>query len=148
MYPFSAQFWSDMGLRLTGPAAMRFVIQPIMAILLGIRDGLQDARAGEAPYIFDIVSTPENRKRRAASGWKGVGTAFLVATILDAVVQYLVLHTVHPGAAVIVGVGLMGLPYSIARGVSNRIASRLPSFRRKGTDAEAGATTAQRQPRA
>ena len=71
---------------------------------------------------------PRDRQRRAASGWKGIGKAFLTATILDTVVQYLILHTVYAGAAVIVGFGLMALPYSVARGVSNRVASRLPSF--------------------
>jgi hypothetical protein len=119
-----------MGLRLTGPAASRFVIQPIVAILLGIRDGIKDARAGAPPFIYDIVTAPADRKRQAGNAWKGIGKSFIVAVVLDAIVQFLILGTVYPGAALIVGIGLMGLPYAIARGWSNRIASRLPMGRK------------------
>lgn len=132
MYPFSADFWTDMGLRLTGPAAMRFVIQPILAVLFGVRDGVRDAGVGEPPWLFDIITVPSDRKRQAGRAWAGIGKAIIFATVLDAVLQLPILGRVYLGAAVIVGVALMGLPYVIARGISNRIASRLPAVRAGG----------------
>lgn len=125
MYLFSEQWLTDMGLRLTGPMALRFVVQPIVATLLGIRDGLRDAKAGEPPFIYDIVMSPKDRKRQAASGWKGIGKGVIVGVVLDAVIQFLMLGTVYPGAALIVGIGLMGLPYSVARGITNRVVTRV-----------------------
>lgn len=129
VYPFSGDFWTDMGLRLTGPAAFRFVIQPILAVLFGVRDGVRDANVGEPPFIYDIVMVPADRKRQAARGWAGIGKAIIFATVLDAVVQYPILGRVYPGAAIIVGVGMMALPYALARGITNRLVSRLPSVR-------------------
>ncbi|MCE5241472.1 hypothetical protein LLH23_23655 [bacterium] len=132
MYLFSADFWTDMGLRLTGPAALRFVIQPILAVLFGVRDGVHDARSGEPPFIYDIVMVPADRKRQASRGWAGIGKAVIFATVLDAVIQYPILGQVYPGAAIVVGAGMMGLPYALVRGIANRIASRVPSVRLSG----------------
>lgn len=129
MYPFSPQFWADMGLRLTGPASFRFILQPIPAVLYGVRDGVNDAKMGQPPHIFDIVMVPADRKRQAASGWTGIGKAVIFATVFDAEIQYMILAMVYPGAAIIVGVVCMAIPYSLARGIANRIVSRLPSIR-------------------
>ena len=51
-YLFSAAFLQDLPKRLTGPGRFRFVLQPAVAIFLGIRAGNADARAGRPPYIF------------------------------------------------------------------------------------------------
>ncbi|MHB8995617.1 MAG: hypothetical protein ACYC63_10235 [Armatimonadota bacterium] len=131
MYLFSEQFLTDMGLRLDGPLALRFVIQPIVAILLGIKDGVGDARAGEPPYLYDIILVPSHRKRQAARGWATIGLGVGVAVVLDVVVQLILLHTVYAGAAVIVGIALMALPYAAARALTNRIVSQFPSVRRR-----------------
>ena len=131
MYLFSEQFLTDMGLRLTGPLALRFVIQPIVAILLGIKDGVRDAKAGEPPYLYDIILVSEHRKRQAARGWATIGIGVIVAVVLDVVVQLMLLHMVYPGAAVIVGIGLMAVPYAAARALTNRVASQFPSVRRR-----------------
>jgi len=45
MYLFSRAFFEDIPRRLTGPGRFRFVMQPVIATLLGIRSGLADARA-------------------------------------------------------------------------------------------------------
>lgn len=129
MYPFSPQFWADMGLRLTGPAAFRFILQPILAVLYGVRDGVNDAKRGQPPYVFDIVMVPADRKRQAASGWAGIGKAVIFATVFDAVIQYMILGMIYPGAAIIVGVVCMAIPYVLARGITNRLVSRMPSIR-------------------
>jgi hypothetical protein len=130
MYLFSERFLTDMGLRLSGPMAMRFVIQPIVAILFGIRDGIRDAREGEPPYLYDVILVPAHRKRQVARGWATIGLGFIFAVVLDAIIQFMMLRTVYPGAAVVVGIGLMALPYAAARALTNRVASQFPSVRR------------------
>ena len=40
------QFWHDLIDRPDGPMRFRFVLQPVMATVVAIRDGLEDARAG------------------------------------------------------------------------------------------------------
>jgi len=47
-----------------------------------------------------------------------------IAIILDVISQFLIFHEVHPGAALVLGPVLIAIPYSISRGLANRIARR------------------------
>lgn len=123
-YLFSRRFWEHIGWRLTGPGHLRFIIQPIVAIALGIRDGLQDAKAGTPPYVYDLIRNPQNRERSFKAGWASIGKPVIIAIVIDVIIQYIVFDTVYLAAAVIVGTFIMGVPYSIARGITNRIATR------------------------
>jgi hypothetical protein len=38
------RFWTDLVGRLTGPMTFRLILQPLMAILIAVRDGVKDAR--------------------------------------------------------------------------------------------------------
>ena len=49
IYLFSWEFLAEIPARFTGPGRLRFVLQPTVAILLGLRGGLADARAGRPP---------------------------------------------------------------------------------------------------
>lgn len=121
-------FWKQTAenimLRFTGPLHFRMVLQPIMAILLGIRDGKKDAKLGNSPIISDIIFFPEHRKRDLKSAWKALTKPLILAVVLDAVAQYLIFKQVLVIPALIVGVTLMGVPYLLARGITNRILSR------------------------
>lgn len=46
-----SRFWQEIAARPSGPLAFRFYLQPAMATFFAIRDGLRDARAGNAPYL-------------------------------------------------------------------------------------------------
>ena len=109
--------------RLTGPMHVRFVIQPAMAIILGIRDGIRDAREGRTPIIWDLCTRHEGRARKLKEVLTRLMVPLIVAIVLDAVVQYMLFQRVRVLGAVVVGTVIMGLPYSIARGIANRIAS-------------------------
>jgi hypothetical protein len=39
-------FWEDLIGRLGGPITFRLILQPSIAVILAIRDGLKDAKAG------------------------------------------------------------------------------------------------------
>jgi hypothetical protein len=56
IYLFSWEFVSDLPARLTGPGRFLFVLQPTMAVLLGLRGGLADARAGRRPYLEGVLT--------------------------------------------------------------------------------------------
>ncbi len=129
MYLFSEQFLEDMAARLTGPMSFRFIVQPVVAIILGVRDGIMDSRAGTPPFIFDLLAHPKNRGRSLKSALSRLLVPIIVGTLLDAIAQYLIFKRIHPLPAVMVGAFVMGVPYSLARGVANRIATAC----RKGT---------------
>jgi hypothetical protein len=44
-------FWDSIARDLTGKGQLRLIIEPLLAIVLGIRHGLTDARHGEEPFL-------------------------------------------------------------------------------------------------
>jgi hypothetical protein len=110
--------------RLTGPLNFRFVVQPIMAIILGIRDGVTDAKLGNPPFIFDLLFNPQGRDRDLKSAWKSLAKPMILAVVLDAVAQYLIFKQILVIPAIIIGTFLMAVPYAFARGITNRILSK------------------------
>ena len=111
--------------RLAGPMSFRFMLQPTIAVLLGIRDGRLDAKALTPPFIFDLVFKPADREKAIKSGLRTLLTPMIVGTVLDAVAQYLIFGRVRILPAMLVGMFVMGFPYSLARGISNRIATAM-----------------------
>ncbi len=123
LYSSFAQFLEHLVARLTGPMHFRLIMQPLVAIALGIRDGLKDARAGRPPFVMDLIVRPQGRKRQLKQALETLVKPLIMAIVLDAVAQYLMFQTIYPTAAVFVGIAIMGVPYSLARGLTNRIAS-------------------------
>jgi hypothetical protein len=61
LYRFSQAFFEDIPRRLAGPGRFRFILQPLVASVLGIRGGLADARAGRPPYLYGLLFHREER---------------------------------------------------------------------------------------
>ena len=122
MYLFSRPFLEDIPRRLAGPGRFRFVLQPLIATLLGIRSGLADARAGRPPYLYGVLFQRGLRGQRARTGFETVVNLLLMGILLDAVFQWVILGVSHPGASLVVGPVLIVVPYSLARALSNRLA--------------------------
>jgi hypothetical protein len=110
--------------RVTGPMKFRLVLQPAMAIFFAVRGGLKDAREGTPPYFWGLFTDRGEREAMLKNGWKSVGKVFILAVVLDAIYQFIVLRWFYPGEAVIVAVILAILPYLLVRGPVNRIAQR------------------------
>lgn len=109
--------------RVAGPMSFRFILQPLMAILLGMRDGKLDAKAGTPPFIFDLIFNPESRKKDFASAIKSLLKPMIIGFVIDLIAQYLIFQHIRLIPALIVGVGVIALPYALSRGVTNRIIS-------------------------
>jgi hypothetical protein len=122
LYVFSRRFVDDMVARLHGPGRLRFILQPSFAIVLGARDGVKDARAGNPPFLWDLLSHSTNRSRLVRSAIASVRDLVAVAILLDCVAQLLILRMVNPFAALLLGPMLIGLPYASLRALTNRIA--------------------------
>jgi hypothetical protein len=121
LYLFSYAFLEDLPKRLTGPGRFRFVLQPLVATLLGIRSGMADARAGRPPYILALLTDGQRRRELAWEGFATVVKLLLMGVLLDAVFQWVILGVSHPGPALVVGPVLIAGPYAAARALSNRI---------------------------
>lgn len=125
VYLFSRQFIEELPQRFTGTGRMRFILQPVLAILLGMRGGLADARASNPPYLFGLLFHAGHRRELMQSGAAAVGTLLAMGIILDVVFQFILYRSVHPGAALVVGPILICLPYALSRALTNRMAGLL-----------------------
>ena len=120
LYLFSQAFLDDLPKRLTGPGRFRFILQPLVATLLGIRSGMADARAGRPPYLLGLATDPRRRGELAQDGLATVVNLLLMGILLDSVFQWMILGASYPGPALIVGPVLITMPYAIARALANR----------------------------
>ena len=119
-----SQFWQELIARSSGPLAMRFYLQPLMASFFAIRDGIKDAREQKPAYFWALFSGRRNRGDLLRDGWKSVGKIVVLAVLLDVVYQYLVLQRIRIREALAVAMILAVLPYLTFRGPINRLIQR------------------------
>lgn len=115
------RFFENLFGRLDGPLHFRFILQPVMATIFAVIDGVKDAKQGNPAYFWAMLTTPEHRKELLKTGWKSVGKIFILAIVLDLVYQINVHHMVYPGELLLVAFVLAIAPYLILRGPVNRI---------------------------
>jgi hypothetical protein len=107
--------------RTEGPLHFRLILQPVMAMIFAVIDGRKDAKAGNPPYFWSLITVPEHRREMMKSGWQSVGKIFILALVLDAVYQFIVQRFIYPGEAIIVSFLLAILPYLLLRGLVTRV---------------------------
>jgi len=107
--------------RLDGPLHFRFILQPMMAVIFAIIDGVKDAKIGKPAYFWAVIFNPGHRKELLKDGWKSVGKIFILAVILDIAYQLKIRHGIYPGEVLIVAFILAIVPYVLLRGPVNRI---------------------------
>ena len=110
--------------RLDGPLHFRILLQPTMAIIFAIRDGLNDARQGRPAYFWSLFTEPKLRSELLRNGWKSISKIFIVAVVLDIVYQLIMFRWFYPFETLIVAVLLALIPYLLVRGPVNRIKRR------------------------
>jgi hypothetical protein len=125
VYLLSRQFLEELSRRFTGPGRFRFFLQPMLAVLLGVRGGLADAKAGNAPLLLGLLFSVGRRKELLRSGAAAISTLVAMGIILDVVFQLVIYKAVHPGAALVVGPILFCVPYALSRVLTTRLARRL-----------------------
>lgn len=109
--------------RLEGPYQFRMIVQPLMAVIFAIIDGLKDAKLGKPAYLWTAISSPETRRDLLKDGWKHFGKIFILAIILDVLYQLKVHGTINSWVGIIIAALILAvLPYMLLRGPINRIA--------------------------
>ena len=116
------RFAEDMMGRVSGPMKFRLLLQPTMAAIFAIRAGLADAKQGNPPYFWSLVTDRAHRAERLKNGWKSVGKVFVLAMVLDVVYQIIVERFVYPGEAFVVALALAIVPYLVLRGLVTHVA--------------------------
>jgi hypothetical protein len=124
LYQFTGRFFQDILARLSGPGRLRVIVQPTVAILLGVRSGIKDAREGATPFLWAPAFHGRHRRALLRSAFISIRDLVAIAILLDIISQFLIFREVHPGAALMVGPVLITMPYVVVRALTNRIMRR------------------------
>jgi hypothetical protein len=117
-------FWADLIGRTTGPFAFRFLLQPAVAMLYAIRDGIHDAHAGHSPYFWSVLTGRCDRRQQLHEGWMAVARVIGIGVVMDLIYQIMVFRRVYPLQLAVIVLLLAFVPYLLLRGPVNRIAQR------------------------
>jgi hypothetical protein len=121
---FIPRLLENLGGRIDGPMSFRFILQPAMAILFGVLDGLRYAREGRTFLLWGGPTDPVERRAQQSATWKSIGKVFALAVVLDVVYQAWVLQWIYPLEALIVAVVVALIPYFLVRFTVNTFAKR------------------------
>jgi hypothetical protein len=113
--------WRDLLERPTGPMALRMLLQPLMAAIAAVSDGIRDARAGRSPYFWTILSRRGERRELLFEGAVATARVLLAGLIMDTIYQVVFLKVFYPGEAAIVAILLCFIPYLLLRGPAARL---------------------------
>jgi hypothetical protein len=116
------RIWRSLVARPGGPMTFRFVLQPAMAAIAALRDGVADARLGRRAYLSAIVSGAGGREARLWEGVLSTSRILILGVVMDIVYQITVLGEFFPAEAAIVAVLLAFVPYLLLRGPIERAA--------------------------
>ena len=83
----------------------------------------RDARAGNPPFLWTVLTDRTHRAQALKSGWKDVGKVFAIATVLDVVYQIVAKTGVRVLESLLVAFILALVPYMLFRGPITRILS-------------------------
>ena len=116
------RFWADIVDRLDGPMTFRFYLQPAMALLAAVPDGIRDARAGHKPFFWsshwDSNATPDACKE----GVRSIARVILLGIGMDVIYQIKQLDQFYPAEAVMMAILLAVIPYFVFRWIVEHIA--------------------------
>ena len=77
------RIWYQELARASAPMKFRFVLQPLMAALVAIRDGRKDARAGRSPYIWALFGEPRERRARLNRALNATARIIVLGLVMD-----------------------------------------------------------------
>jgi len=121
--PSIPEFTSDLIDRLHGPFSFRFVLQPVMAAIYAVRDGVLDAYEGKPAYFWNVL-THSGRRAQLATAIHRVLRLIVLGVVMDVLYQLIVFKTIYLVQLVVIVLGLAFVPYVLLRGPINRIARR------------------------
>jgi len=116
------RLWRNIVARPGGPMTFRFVLQPAMAIVTALRDGVVDARSDRRPYLAAILFGGEPRQARLWEGVLSTARILILGLGMDVAYQLVFLDMFHPAESVVIAIALAFLPYALVRGPAARLA--------------------------
>lgn len=118
------RIWRNLIERPEGPLSFRFILQPVMAAVAAILDGVRDARTVRTPFFHAVLWEPQHRIARLTEAMNAIARIILLGLVMDVIYQVIALKRFYPAEAVIVALLLAVAPYVMLRGLITRGARR------------------------
>ncbi|TIL60556.1 hypothetical protein [Mesorhizobium sp.] len=126
------RFWSDIFGRIGGPMTFRFFLQPTMALLAALPDGIRDARQGHSAFFWTNSGDVTQQRGRLRQGLVSTARVVLLGISMDVIYQHRVFEQFYPVEALMMAVLLAVIPYFVFRWIVERIAGWWLARRRAG----------------
>jgi hypothetical protein len=118
------RFWSDMFARFGGPMTFRFFLQPVMAGIAALHDGLQDAGKGHKAFFWTAWFESSQPTGRLREGLASTARILLLGISMDVIYQLKELDAFYPAEAAVIAILLAVVPYFIFRWIIEAVARR------------------------
>lgn len=118
------RFWSDIADRIHGPMTFRYMLQPAMALLAAVPDGIRDARLGHKAFFWSALWDPQAPKGRLREGLVSIARVALLGISMDVIYQFKVFDRFYPAEALMMALLLAVIPYFALRWLTELIARR------------------------
>jgi hypothetical protein len=116
------RLWQNILDRPGAPIEFRFILQPTMATIAALRDGVTDARVGRSPFLWTVLSNRAEWGGRLREGLISTARIILLGIAMDTIYQIIVLKAFYPAEAAIIAIVLAVAPYVVLRGPIERFA--------------------------
>ena len=118
------RFWSDVFGRLRGPMTIRFYLQPTLAFVAALKDGIKDARYGHKSFFWTALWDPTQQRGRLWEGLTSTSQMALIGFTMDAIYQFKEFDRFYPVEAVMMVLLLAVIPYFVLRWLVELVARR------------------------
>jgi hypothetical protein len=116
------RFWDDIFDRIHGPMTFRFYLQPSMALLAAIPDGIRETRLGHKSFFWSALWDPQAPTGRLREGLISTARVVLLGISMDAIYQFKALDRFYPVEALMMAILLAVIPYFVFRWIVERAA--------------------------
>jgi hypothetical protein len=117
------RFWADIFERIHGPMTFRFYLQPTMALLAAIPDGIRDAQTGHKSFFWSALWNKSASAGRLREGAVSTARVVLLGISMDVIYQFKVLDRFYPGEALMMAILLAVIPYFLFRWIVEHAAA-------------------------
>ena len=118
------RFWSDIFGRIYGPMSFRFLLQPAMAFIASVPDGIADARQGHSSFFWTKPLDRTVQRGRLRQGLFSTARVLFLGIIMDVIYQLREFDQFYPAEAVIMAVLIALIPYFVFRWLIQHFARR------------------------
>jgi hypothetical protein len=116
------RFWGNIFDRVGGPMTFRFILQPTMAFIAALHDGIRDARGGHKSFFWSRWLDPSQETGRLREGFTSVARVMALGIGMDVVYQLKELDEFFPAEAAVMAILLAVIPYFIFRWIVEIVA--------------------------